>query len=218
MRWLVVACIGCSSTAPRSEPPAEPPPKTIVNLPARAPADAAIDPDPDGDRIAGACDLCPTEAETYNGIIDEDGCPDSSGISHAVIEDPTNRYAWPIKVRFEGEKPVDMIDATMFDDGIESIDVIARSRVDVKPAVASRRATAVAKLVRAHVLQSVKIQERVTGASQVYSDDDVTDSAADVLVQVMRARGVEIWTWEDDRLVRATPRRRLPVPKLPPGC
>jgi hypothetical protein len=32
--------------------------------------------DLDGDRIAGAKDLCPNEPELYNGVDDEDGCPD----------------------------------------------------------------------------------------------------------------------------------------------
>lgn len=32
--------------------------------------------DPDGDRIAGAADLCPREPEVYNGVDDGDGCPD----------------------------------------------------------------------------------------------------------------------------------------------
>jgi outer membrane protein OmpA-like peptidoglycan-associated protein len=32
--------------------------------------------DTDGDGIADADDACPTEAEVYNGLDDEDGCPD----------------------------------------------------------------------------------------------------------------------------------------------
>ena len=194
-------------------PELEPRPRLVT-------ADAAVDApspdDPDHDGKLGICDLCPTEPENYNGIIDEDGCPDNSGISHAVIEDPTNRYAYPIKVRFDGDKPA-VFDLAPLDDGVESIDVIARSSVDVKPALANKRAAIVAKQVRNHVLQSVPVHERVTGAMRVYDDDDVTGDA-DVLVQVMRARAVEIWKWHDDHLVRATPRRRLPVPKLPPGC
>lgn len=33
--------------------------------------------DPDGDRIVGEADRCPTQAETVNGVFDNDGCPDS---------------------------------------------------------------------------------------------------------------------------------------------
>jgi hypothetical protein len=65
----------------------------------------------------------------------------------------------------------------------------------------------------------VRVEEFVTGASRVYADDDFpTEDSTDVFVQVMRGRTVQIWRWEDDHLVRATPRARLPVPKLPPGC
>jgi hypothetical protein len=38
--------------------------------------DGCDDPDNDGDGIVDAIDMCPNEAETKNGVDDEDGCPD----------------------------------------------------------------------------------------------------------------------------------------------
>jgi len=45
--------------------------------PPMIPAAGREDQDPDRDRIFGTADQCPNEPETYNGINDHDGCPDS---------------------------------------------------------------------------------------------------------------------------------------------
>lgn len=50
---------------PAQPTPVEPPPSQTDST------------DPDGDRIVGAADRCPTTAETINGVFDQDGCPDS---------------------------------------------------------------------------------------------------------------------------------------------
>jgi hypothetical protein len=46
----------------------------------RAQADVAPGPslDADGDNVLGEDDSCPDEPETYNGVVDDDGCPDTS--------------------------------------------------------------------------------------------------------------------------------------------
>ena len=41
-------------------------------------ADNKLLSDSDKDGIQDLLDLCPTRAETYNGVFDLDGCPDSS--------------------------------------------------------------------------------------------------------------------------------------------
>ncbi len=46
--------------------------------------------DPDGDGIMGQADVCPTEAETLNGYQDEDGCPDQVPDSDADAVDDLN--------------------------------------------------------------------------------------------------------------------------------
>ena len=186
---------------------------------AASPVDASDD--PDGDRMRGACDLCPNDPETYNGILDEDGCPDSSGQSHAVIGHPTNRLAWPLVIHFDGDKPTVPLRTWLFDDDVEVLHVIARSDLATKPALAKKRAALVAKHLRAYlskVRPDIRIDEQVTGASELYVDDEVSSTDDHVLIQVMRARDVEIWRWENDQLVRATPRARLVPAKLPPGC
>ena len=229
MRWAWLVLLGCgccgggcccgggAAQHPPSTPalPAEPPPA------AGAPPPAA-DPDPDHDRILGVCDLCPNDPETYNGIVDEDGCPDSSGTSHAVIEDPTNRLAYPKTVSFERLKRTAELEVDDLDDRIEVIDVIGRSSAGVAPALAAKRAAIVAAELRLRLPKlapGARIDEHVTAAPNLYIDEDgPRDVPAAVDVQVMRADGIDIWRWEGDHLVRATPRRRLPTPKLPPGC
>jgi hypothetical protein len=238
MRWVWLVLVGCSGAPARDpttewRPPSEPVGGERPAVRAGAPADARLpdadpDPDPDHDRIVGACDLCPNDPETYNGIVDEDGCPDSSGLSHAVMLDPTNRFTYPATIWFDGAKPRDLEDLQIdhsdawIDGGIEVVDVIGRSTVDVSPALAAKRVAIVVKHLRLQLSRlalGVRIEEHVTAASSLYVDEDgPRDAPASVDVQVMRARGIEVWRWEDDHLVRATPRRRLPVPKLPPGC
>ena len=92
----------------------------------------------------------------------------------------------------------------------------------MSPALAAKRVAIVAKQLRLHlpkISPRARIGEHVTAAWDLYVDEDgPRDVPASVAVQVMRANGIEIWRWEDDHLVRATPRRRLPVPKLPAGC
>ena len=77
-----VVLLGCSPSAfgpavaaPR--PMALPPPIAVVEEPAVEVATSDGD-DPDKDGIKGAADECPDEPETYNGLTDEDGCPDKS--------------------------------------------------------------------------------------------------------------------------------------------
>lgn len=48
--------------------------------------DATTDPDSDGDGIPDGSDQCPTQAETFNGYQDGDGCPDTE----QVTGDPDN--------------------------------------------------------------------------------------------------------------------------------
>ena len=211
MRWVVLLVCACSAT-PRSETPVDPVQRVVPDAAVAAIPDA--DPDPDHDRIVGDCDLCPNDPETYNAIVDEDGCPDSSGTSHAVISDPTNRLSAPIRIDFTGRVPPPT--EITFEDDVELVDVIGRSSVGIKPQLAKDRAALIARRLRKTT--KVPIVEHVTGATQLYLDDDIRDPRGDVIVQVMRGGGVEIWKWEDDHLVRATPHARLPVPKLPPGC
>jgi hypothetical protein len=208
MRSAWVLLVAACSASPRTETPVA---RTAMIADAARPPDA--DQDPDRDQLAGECDLCPDEPETFNGILDEDGCPDSSGTSHAVMLHPTNRLAAPIAITFTGRvsAPVEIT----FEPDVELVEVIGR--IDgFGRQMAVNRAALIARRLR--TTSKVSIVERVSAAPQLYLDDEIRDPRGDVIVQVMRGGGVQIWTWQNDQLVRATPRERMPVPKLPAGC
>lgn len=206
MRWVVAFCIACGGSRPVDVVPLDPPRAVAVD--ASVP-DAS--PDPDDDRLLAPCDLCPDEAETYNGILDEDGCPDSSGTSHAVMFHPTNRFGHPsVALRFGAP-----LARWTFDDDVQVIAVIARARVGTKPTDVAKQAARVVRHLRGYV--AAQVDSHVTGAPRLY-DDEGDDPAGDVILQVMRAGDVDVWRWHDDQLVRATPRVRLESPKLPAGC
>lgn len=87
---LVVALVGCASPAPPSPAPAPRAAPTATPI-ASAPAPAPVPPpdgDLDGDKIADSIDKCPTEPETYNGIEDEDGCPDHATVMITTSNPP----------------------------------------------------------------------------------------------------------------------------------
>ncbi|MEM8860348.1 MAG: neutral zinc metallopeptidase [Chloroflexota bacterium] len=48
--------------------------------------------DPDGDQIVGEADRCATEAETYNGVFDNDGCPDTIADLLTFAENDLNQW------------------------------------------------------------------------------------------------------------------------------
>ena len=65
----------------------------MVRAPEPTPAEtgptaAANCPEPDGDHdgIPDAADTCPAQAETINGVADDDGCPDKGGITVARLD------------------------------------------------------------------------------------------------------------------------------------
>jgi hypothetical protein len=56
-------------------------------------------PDRDGDTFDNDVDKCPDSAEVFNGIDDEDGCPDEGGKPLVVIDDKRRvRVATPVKL------------------------------------------------------------------------------------------------------------------------
>jgi OOP family OmpA-OmpF porin len=74
--FVVVALAGCGGGR---APDPSPPQKTVATAPpapSPTPSKSAVV-DTDGDRIPDDVDKCPTEPETYNGVDDDDGCPDA---------------------------------------------------------------------------------------------------------------------------------------------
>jgi outer membrane protein OmpA-like peptidoglycan-associated protein len=69
VRWLALVIVAaCSAPAPPAPSPLVP-----ATVPATPPPS---EPDGDGDKIADADDRCPNDAEVYNDVDDDDGCPD----------------------------------------------------------------------------------------------------------------------------------------------
>jgi len=66
-------------------------------------------PDRDGDTMEDVADKCPDEPETFNGVDDEDGCPDQGGKPLVVITekgtDVTAAFAAPVKFKGSKEAP-----------------------------------------------------------------------------------------------------------------
>lgn len=84
----------------RSEPKPEQP---RVEVPKDEPVDAE---DPDGDRVATSLDRCPYEPETFNGIRDEDGCPELVLLDHAGLARVLSRAGLEEREpRREGTRP-----------------------------------------------------------------------------------------------------------------
>jgi hypothetical protein len=65
--------------------------------------------DRDGDTLEDSVDKCPDEPETFNGVNDEDGCPDTGGKPLVVVQqvgtDRTLRFARPLKFKGSREAP-----------------------------------------------------------------------------------------------------------------
>jgi hypothetical protein len=60
-------------------------------------------PDRDGDTYDNDVDKCPDTAEVFNGVADDDGCPDEGGAPLVKIDDKRDvRLAKPIKLTGEG--------------------------------------------------------------------------------------------------------------------
>ena len=204
----MMAVLGCSSAA--TSPPVEP----------AAPAAPAGDhADPDGDHILGACDVCPEAAERLNDSANDDGCPETDDEITAAATDPTNQYSGPLfQVLFSGDEVSAPLDrAWQLDDGIEVVACIANAP-DV--AVASERAARLCKSLRASA-GKVKVVELATAKPQIYVDSygrarETTHGQG--LIQVLRAKGLVLWQWKSDQLVRITPGRIVESRPLPAGC
>ena len=206
---LALWVLGCSAAAP--PPPAAPVP------PADAPSTDYSD--PDGDRILGACDVCPEAKERLNESANDDGCPETDDEILQVTTDPTNQYSGPLfRVGFAGDDTTAPIDRTwQIDAEIESVACVANAP-DL--ALAKQRAARLCKSVRSSA-GKVQVVELATSNQQLYTvpvfKGTETDHGTGV-IQVLRARGIEIYRWQNDQLARATKSRVLESRPLPTGC
>lgn len=206
--FLALWVLGCSS--------ATPPPVSATPAPVAAATDYS---DPDGDRILGACDACPEVKERWNDWANDDGCPETDEEILQVTTDPTNQYSGPLfQVQFTNDEASAPLDRTwQLDDGIEAV-ACAANAPDL--ALARQRATRLCKSVRSSA-GKIQIVELSASKPQLYGRDsgkprEPTHGTG--VIQVMRAKGIEIYRWQDDQLVRATPSRVVESRPLPDGC
>lgn len=67
-------------------------------------------PDRDGDTFPNADDKCPDQAEVFNGVDDEDGCPDVGGKPLVVIDEKTRRLKVASPIKLAGTKELPEVD------------------------------------------------------------------------------------------------------------
>lgn len=212
--FLALALVGCSSAA--APPPKEPVKPAGSGAPAAPATDVS---DPDGDRILGSCDVCPTEQERGNDWANDDGCPETDAEILAATTDPTNQYSGPLfTVEFSGSQasaPVERV--WTLDDEIEAVACVANAP-DL--ALAKKRAARICKTLKASA-GKIKIVEQGSSNPQLYVDQygrarETVHGTG--VIQVLRAAGVDIWRWDGNQLARVTKSRIVEGRPLPEGC
>jgi hypothetical protein len=186
------------------------------------------DQDRDHDRVIDACDRCPDDPEVWNMIDDHDGCPDSSGDSHARIHYPVNQYRPPfLEIPFE--RDVVRLDAKMqadldraavlWDERIEEVICLGQAAPGEKGAerLSSRRAEALCKALR--IPDAIKRSFAGVGTRSFHAPGAVEAPDAPqprAIVQVLRAGGMVMWHWDGHALTPGDEPLRPPEPL--PGC
>jgi hypothetical protein len=161
---------------------------------------AATDPDRDRDRVIEACDRCPDDPEVWNGIDDHDGCPDSSGVSHARMHHPVNQYRPPfLEIPFERDvarlhvaMQADLGRSAVWDERIEEVICLGQSAPGEKgpETLSSRRAEALCRALR--IPEAIKRSFAGVGTRsfRAAAPGDPPDAPqARAIVQVLRVRG-----------------------------
>jgi hypothetical protein len=92
---------------PAPTPPPGPPPASLPDEPA-APAPVSVQKkaDSDGDGIPDSRDACPNEPEIFNGVDDEDGCPDPKA-GPAIVKLSEGNIEVVPQVRYDRQGHVD---------------------------------------------------------------------------------------------------------------
>jgi hypothetical protein len=225
---LLGMTLGCRATT------ATPPPPPEVAHVAAATVDAgaadgplaptpALEPDQDHDAIIDRCDGCPAEAEVYQGILDEDGCPDDSGTAHAVMHHPTHEYARPFGVRpgtTTMERDDDDLDWLLARRGVQELACVAHVPAGTRSARTLRAARA--RAAKACVALAARATYEIATRALATPSDELLGPFAwadvDLAVVVTRAEGVEVWRWTGADFERSAPIAELPVWQPLPGC
>ena len=185
--------------------------------------------DRDGDGIDDDCDRCPNDREVFNGILDEDGCPDSSGTSHSVMLHPANRFGGVIRaLQFDpgtatlSPEQQERAQQAVFQlEGAEAITCIgqaAQGEADVDT-LAAARAVVLCQLLAARGFASDALSTHAVGSGPYLasSGDEAPTPGAAILVT--RADGLQLWKRRGRMFERAMPPPRLEIdPPLSRAC
>ena len=219
---LVLA--GCSSPGTIGPVVGNPPP--VIVAAAVASIDAAVavgELDSDRDGHLDRCDHCPSEPEVYNGILDEDGCPDNSGISHAVMTHPTHEYGRPFGIiggTTTMQRDDDDLDALVQRTGLEALACVVHVAAGAKSARVRRTAKNVATktcaALASRIPYPVTTVALVTPAAKLLGMYEWRE--VDQVVIVTRAQGVEVWRWTGNDFERGAPLATLPQIEPIAGC
>lgn len=204
--------------------------------------DEDADGDGDGDNIPDVCDRCPDEMETYNGALDLDGCPDRSGLTHALGNHATRRFGLPIiyaefaqgsatpHARGEASLPrfVDQISDRSPRThlvGVEAGACVGRREPGEARGLSRARADAFCALLAARGFPPELLVIRDAGTHPARVDEAIGGPLYYPVVPhgagwfVTRGDGVDVWRWAGDHLERATPRAELEYdPPLAEHC
>ena len=186
--------LGCSSYTD--------PANTVAQHP--QPRVAIADGDRDRDGIPDRCDCCPDLPEVYQGIDDEDGCPDTCVLR---VGDPLEDYLAPSEW-IEGEPSPAALDATALGlrarNDVEAVMCIGQAAAtEANPIARSRRRAKLvcdglaARGIPVGLLESVGVG---SGEMRHVAGQYVEAPRSMTIVQVVRAAGKKIWIWDGNTL------------------
>jgi outer membrane protein OmpA-like peptidoglycan-associated protein len=186
---------------------ASPPPKQEASSAQARPvvASSADDPDRDHDGIPNECDVCPDAPENFNGLCDEDGCPDVpiDAFAHGTIE-----IAAVVLFDKQSSKISDIARPLLEQaahalvtnaDAIERVAVIGHASRDESngDAISTSRAQAIVDAIVAMGVASGRVEAHGVGARKPF---DEKDDALNRRVQfvILRAMGREQYRLNGD--------------------
>lgn len=189
---------------------------------------AATD-DRDLDRIADVCDVCPDEPETYQGIADEDGCPD---VPRDDFGHPLYTYGTPIAtIGFASgsadrtaESASAVASAVAFVTGaeVDRFVCLGRAATDEPDAevLAARRASALCAAMRSMGVGTAVAVEASLGGDVELPWNTPGHDPREALVLVLAARGEELWRLDAGGATWIGPPEAPPQVSAPPpvGC
>lgn len=206
--WLsaMLLAAGCGSAS------APPPTLPIASASATSQEHSTpADTDSDGDRIIDRCDECIQEAETYNGIEDEDGCPDRGEVllsdSRLAILDKIFFEPNSATITSEARPILDAVAATLLGNPqISLLGIVGHTAArERRPhELATARAAGVRDALAQRGVDLARMSTFESGSNHPLSPTDVASNRR-VEFQIMRTNDTEIATWDGTQMVEQTP-------------